>query len=284
MRVLITGKNGQLARAFAKKLKKPEFEVGAPDEESLDITKAGAVRAAIDEYSPDVVLNCAAYNFVDDAERDFETAFRINATGVKNLATACAESKSLLVHYSSDYVFDGTKDAPYTEEDEPDPVNGYGKSKLAGEQLLKESADQFLLCRTSWLFGEGKQNFLYKMLQLSGDNTVLSVVNDQTSIPTSTAEIVRLTLLAINKGLRGIYHLTPSGYASRYEVVKYLLSKLGMKNVVMPVSSDYFPSPARRPRFSVLSNAKLATDLGVTIPHWTEGIDWYAEKLNHYEV
>ncbi len=208
MKILIAGKNGQLGREFVKRLAAPVFEVDAPDETVLDITSIGAVRAVIGVSSrPDVVLNCAAYNLVDDAERDPGPAYAINAGGVEHLAAACREAGALLVHYGTDYVFDGQKGAPYTEEDVPRPINNYGRSKLAGEQILQETSARFLLFRVSWVFGEGKQNFLYKLLQWADDGRSLRVVDDQISIPTSTREIVRLTLLALKGGpLRHLPH------------------------------------------------------------------------------
>ncbi|MGD0232794.1 MAG: dTDP-4-dehydrorhamnose reductase [Syntrophorhabdales bacterium] len=284
MKILIAGQRGQLAREFARRLRTPEFEVEAPHEENFDITNGDAVMAFIGRIRPDVVLNCAAYNLVDDAERDPATAFRVNAEGVRHLAVACEETGSFLVHYSTDYVFNGQKGAPYTEEEEPDPINVYGKSKRAGETLLEETSCRFLLLRLSWVFGEGEQNFLYKMLQVAGKNRELRVVDDQVSIPTSTEEIVRLTLLAMDKGLSGIYHMTASGFASRYEVVRYLFERLGMTNGVIPVASDYFPSPAERPRFSALSNAKLSQEMGITIPGWKNGVDWYAKQIKEKGV
>jgi dTDP-4-dehydrorhamnose reductase len=277
MKILIAGKKGQLAQEFARRLSAPEFEVEAPDEEEFDITKADAVMRLIGGSRPDVLLNCAAYNLVDDAERDPGPAFAINATGVKHLAAACRETGALLVHFGTDYVFDGQKGAPYTEEDAPCPINNYGKSKLAGEQILQETLNRFLLFRVSWVFGEGKQNFLHKLLQWAEGGRVLRVVNDQVSIPTSTRDIVRLTLSAMQAGLNGAFHMTPSGYASRFEVARYFLTKMGMTNTLMPVSTDYFPSPAKRPRFSALSNAKLAGALGAEIPDWKSGVDWYVD-------
>jgi len=280
MKVLIAGKDGQLAQEFIGRLTRPEFEVEAPEEKELDITNKDAVRAIVGASRPDVVLNCAAYNDVDVAESDPDAAFAVNATGVKHLAAACREAGALFVHYGTDYVFNGHKGAPYTEEDIPDPVNIYGKSKLAGERLLAETLHRYLLIRVSWVFGEGKQNFFYKILQAARNNKVLEIVDDQVSTPTSTREIVRLTMLALDRGLRGLYHLTCTGHASRCQIIQYLAAKLGMTNTIIPVASDYFPSPARRPRFSALSNAKLAADLNVEIPSWMEGVDRYAERIS----
>ncbi len=279
MKILITGANGQLAREFQKALKNYDYTAMALDKESLDISDLNVVTEAFSRYNPDIILNCAAYNFVDKAEKDFDTAYKINAAGVRNLAVACKKNNALLVHYSTDYIFDGTKEDFYTEEDEPNPINNYGKSKLLGEKLLKEETDRFLLFRVSWVFGEGKQNFLYKLSESGKKNRVLKVVYDQISVPTFTKDIVILTMLAIDKGLRGVYHLTNSGYASRYEVARYFIERLGRGNLILPVNSDYFPSPAKRPYFSAMSNLKLSKNLDVNIPDWKMGIDRYIEEM-----
>jgi dTDP-4-dehydrorhamnose reductase len=279
MNILITGANGQLARDFQKELKNYNHEVTALDKKSLDISDLNVVTEAFSHYNPDIVLNCAAYNLVDKAEEDFDTAFKVNASGVKNLALMCKENNALFVHYSSDYIFDGTKEDFYTEEDKPNPINKYGESKLSGERFLKEVTDTFLLFRLSWVFGEGKQNFLYKLSEWAKKNRVLKVVSDQISVPTYTRDIVSLTMFAINKGLRGIYHLTNSGYASRYEVARYFTERLGLDNLILPVTSDYFPLPAKRPYFSAMSNLKLSRALGVDIPDWRIGINRYIETV-----
>lgn len=279
MRIIITGANGQLARDFQKALENYNYTVTALDKKILDISDLNIVTEVVSKYNPDIILNCAAYNFVDKAEEDFDTAYSVNASGVKNLALACKKNNALLVHYSSDYIFDGTKEDFYTEEDEPNPINKYGKSKLSGERLLKQETDNFLLFRLSWVFGEGKQNFLYKLSEWAKEDRVLKIVCDQISVPTYTRDIVSLTMFAIDKGLRGVYHLTNSGYASRYEVARYFIERLGMDNLILPVSSDYFPSVAKRPYFSAMSNLKLSKDLSVNIPDWKFGIERYIEAM-----
>jgi dTDP-4-dehydrorhamnose reductase len=278
MKFLITGANGQLAKEFRTALKEAGHETAAFDKGALDISNPDSVTETVSSCQPDIILNCAAYNFVDKAEEDFDTAYRVNATGVKNLASLCRQNNIFMVHYSTDYIFDGTKTDFYIEEDVPHPVNRYGESKLAGEKLLMEELDTFLLFRVSWVFGEGKQNFLYKLVEWARKSRVLRIVCDQISIPTYTKDIVNLTMFSINKGLKGIYHLTGSGYASRYEVARYFLERLGMDNLILPVGSDYFPVAAKRPFFSVLSNQKIANALNVDIPDWKVGIDRYIKS------
>jgi dTDP-4-dehydrorhamnose reductase len=273
MKFIITGAKGQLAREFLKVLKNDGHKIKALDKEGLDVSDSHAVSEAVSYFKPDVVINCAAYNFVDKAEEDFETAFRVNALGPKNLASACKRYDSLLIHYSTDYIFDGTKEDFYTEQDKPNPINNYGRSKLEGEELLKGEMDNFLLFRVSWVFGEGKQNFLYKLKEWAEKQKVIKVVSDQISVPTYTEDIVRSTILAIKEGLRGVYHLTNSGYASRYEVARYFFERLGSDRLILPVSSDYFNTTVKRPYFSAMSNVSLSEGLMLNIPDWRDGVD-----------
>ena len=275
MNILITGSRGQLATEFQGSLLKHNHEVTALDKQELDITDMKAVSDRVLRISPDVIINCAAYNYVDDAEDDFDSALKVNAIGVKNLAVSCREHSVSLVHFSSDYVFDGRKEGFYTEDDEPNPINRYGESKLQGENFLKQEAPEYLLFRVSWVFGKGRQNFLYKLSEWAKEKKILKIVYDQISVPTYTEDIVSITLFAIQKGLRGLYHLTNSGYATRYEVARYFLEKINMHNLIFPVPSDIFPSPAKRPFFSVMSNQRISRDLDVELPDWRLGIDRY---------
>ncbi|MBE0426135.1 MAG: dTDP-4-dehydrorhamnose reductase [Nitrospirae bacterium] len=279
MKFLVTGANGQLGKEFQKVLKDFNYGIVALGKEDLDMADLDKVKDAISRYNPDVILNCAAYNFVEMAEEDFDIAYNVNAAGPRNLAFACRKKKILLVHFSTDYVFDGTKEDFYTEQDRPGPINNYGKSKLLGEEFLKEESDNYLIFRLSWVFGEGKQNFLYKLLEWAKQKRVLKIVSDQISVPTFTGDVASITMFALNKGLRGLYHLTSSGYASRYEVARYFIEKLSLDNLVLPVSSDYFPSPARRPYFSAMSNLKLSKELNIDIPDWRLGIDRYIKTI-----
>jgi dTDP-4-dehydrorhamnose reductase len=279
MKVLITGAMGQLAQEFQRLLPLSRHTVLAPSEESLDITDLALIRSVIGDLHPDVVINCAAYNNVDKAETDFETAYRVNALGPDNLAASCMEHGALFVHYSSDYVFDGGKEGFYTEADETNPINRYGETKRAGEIRVMNAASQYLIFRLSWVFGKGRQNFLYKLAEWAGKNPVLKVVSDQVSVPTYTEDIAAITMLAIDRKVSGLYHLTSSGYASRYEVARYFLEKTGAKSIILPVTSDHFPSPAKRPYFSAMSNGRLSAELGCAIPDWKNAIDRYIQNI-----
>ena len=221
-----------------------------------------------------LTFNCAAYNSVDKAEEDYVSAVRVNSVGVRNLAFACNKHKAFLVHYSTDYVFDGEKeDGLYTEDDKPNPLNEYGKSKLMGEEFLKEETDRFLIFRTSWVYGEGKQNFIYKLMQWAENQEFLKVAYDEVSVPTSTRTLVDVTLRAIDQGLTGLYHLVNSGYASRYEWAKKILELKGIKKFIYPVSKDVFNLPAKRPKFSAMSNEKISKLLGIEIGEWGEEME-----------
>jgi len=279
MKILITGANGQLAREFQRHLNtSARYQPITLDKERLNISNLNLVSEALLHHRPSIVLNCAAYNHVDNAEKDYDAAFKVNATGVKNLAISCDKANALLVHYSTDYVFDGRKEDFYTEIDTPRPINNYGKGKLAGERLLAEETDNFLLFRVSWVFGTGRQNFLYKLTDLAKKNNVIKVVSDQVSVPTYTEDIVRFTLAALDKGLRGIYHLTNNGYVSRYEVARYYFDRLNLPNLILPVNSDFFKTAAKRPYFSAMTNFKLSNDLRQEIPDWRDAVDRFISR------
>jgi dTDP-4-dehydrorhamnose reductase len=279
MKILITGANGQLAREFQRYFERTgTHTVTALSKKELDISDFESVSGVLSSNNPSVVINCAAYNLVDRAEDDSDAAFRVNAAGVKNLAVSCRANSVFLVHYSTDYVFDGTKENYYTETDSTYPLNVYGESKLSGERMLAEETDNFLLFRVSWVFGQGTANFLYKLSEWAKDRDILKIVCNQVSVPTYTEDIVKYTIAALDKGLRGTYHLPNSGYASRYEVARYYIERLGLKRTVLPVDSIFFNERARRPYFSAMSNKKLSKELGVEIPGWADAVDRFIRK------
>ncbi len=284
MKILITGKNGQLGIEFVKSLSSTKNTVVALGHEELDIGNLSDVLKVIESIKPDIVINCAAYNQVDKAEEEYALAFRTNAVGVRNLAFACRRNRAFIIHYSTDYVFDGSKeDGLYTEIDRPNPLNQYAKSKYLGEIFLKEETDNYLIFRVSWVFGEGKQNFIYKLLTWAKKNPYLKVAYDEVSVPTYTKTIVDVTLEAINQKLSGLYHLTNSGYCSRFELAKFVFEQLEMDKFIYPVSSDIFNLPAKRPKFSAMDNSFISSILNIKIPHWKEAITNFV-KNKMYEV
>jgi dTDP-4-dehydrorhamnose reductase len=274
MKYLITGRNGQLAGAFIKKFEASSINFSAPDESQLDITNSATVADAVTAYKPDVIINCAAYNLVDKAEQEHDKVFAVNAWGPKYLAQAADKHKAVFVHFGSDYVFDGTKEnGLYTEDDPVNPLNEYGKSKLSGENLAREAGDNFLIFRLSWVYGEGKQNFIYKLTEWARNSEYLKIACDEFSVPTYTDTVVDMTLNSLDAGVRGLYHLPNSGFCSRYEWATFIAKHLGMKKFIRPVSMDIFNLPARRPKFSAMSNARLSGVLDVGIPTWEEAVE-----------
>jgi dTDP-4-dehydrorhamnose reductase len=279
MKYLITGKNGQLAGSFIRRFEDRSIDFLAPDESQLDITDGKTVADAVAACRPDVIINCAAYNLVDKAERDRDAAHAVNASGPGNLARAARRQKALLVHFGSDYVFDGRKEnGLYTEDDAPNPLNEYGKSKLTGEQAVLDESDRCLIFRLSWVFGPGKQNFIHKLSRWAADNEFLRIACDEFSVPTYTGTVVDCTLRALELGLTGRYHLTNTGFCSRYEWAKLVFSSLGINKFIRPVSMDTFDLPAKRPGFSAMDNKKIAGLLHMHIPGWEDGVQSFLRE------
>ncbi len=279
MKVLITGASGQLARAFIRRFQQDGTTFLAPPETQLDITDAGIVGAAVAAFRPDVIINGAAYNNVEAAEKTPEIAFRVNRDAVGILADAARQHGARLVHFGSDFVFDGNAEVPYVESDATAPLGVYGQSKLEGEAAALTAGEGSLLFRVSWVFGDGTQNFFWKLREWSRGKPSMRVVWDQVSVPTYTEDIVTVTLQALGQGLEGLWHLTNSGYASRVETARVFLREIGSDCTVIPVGSDAFPSPVRRPFFSVMSNRRLTERLQIRIPDWEDAVARFAHEL-----
>ncbi len=284
MKILIAGSAGQLGREYATKLEGSEHIVIAPDEKDFNIGDRESVCRQIDLTQPDVLINCAAYNLVDAAEKEYETARLVNALGVRNMAAEAKRANIPFVHYGTDYIFDGKKKAPYVETDEPSPLNNYGKTKLEGERFVREECDDFLIFRVSWVFGLGKQNFLYKVRQWAKTNTTLKIVSDEISVPTYTDTIVDCTLEALRKGLRGLYHLTSGGHCSRFELAKHFLSEMNIDVEILPDTMASFVFAAQRPGYSAMSCDKFVKDIGRAMPGWQDEISRFAARLKSLEA
>ncbi|MDW7998797.1 MAG: dTDP-4-dehydrorhamnose reductase [Thermodesulfovibrio sp.] len=269
MRYLVIGSKGQLGKAFCEHLEKRQENYLAFGREELDVTDFDKVRKILKEIRPDIVLNCSAYNLVDKAEVEFEKALAVNSFGPRNLALVCRELGAFLVHYSTDYVFDGKKEVLYTEEDSPNPLNKYGYSKWLGEkEIISVMENKFLVLRTSWVYGKGTQNFLYKLTKWAEESEYLKIACDEFSVPTSTKTIVEVTLKAIQSGLIGLYHLVNTDYASRYEWAKKFFKLRGVRIFIYPSYSADFKLLAPRPRWSSMSNLKICKELGIEIKDW----------------
>jgi dTDP-4-dehydrorhamnose reductase len=274
-RVLITGAGGQLGKEFVKVLSSKGIDFVALERKDLDVTNFEKVYRTLKEIKPYIVINCSAYNQVDLAEAEILQAFSTNAIGPYNLAITCREINAKLIHYSTDYVFDGIKKGLYTEEDQPNPLSQYARSKLLGEELVKQVLKDHLIFRVSWVYGEGEQNFIYKLLQWAREKEVLQIAFNEVSVPTYTGFIVEKTLKALEKGLTGLYHLVPRGYASRYEWAKLALKLFGINKILIPVQKEIFNLPAKRPDFSAMSCDKIEKDLGEGFEEW----DWVLTKV-----
>lgn len=291
-RVLILGANGQLGtelqRSFAS-----DYSLVPLGREALDLALPENIQDAIQRIQPQVILNAAAYTAVDRAESETEQAFAINARAPRMLADAAADSNALLVHYSTDYVFDGNKDEPWTEDDPPNPVNAYGASKLAGEEAIHQIGGRYLIFRTSWVYGPHGKNFLLTMLRLGRERERLTIVDDQFGAPTTSIDLARATRLIVDGVLAGrhgaapewagIYHVTCAGSTTWRRFAEAIFDRAGSlierRPQVIPIPSSEFPTPAKRPRNSVLSNAKLTEQFGVQLATWESALDEVMAEL-----
>ncbi len=276
MRLLITGCDGQVGTELTRQSVALGWEVKAVDRAELDITDFGAVNKVVRTFVPDAVVNAAAYTAVDKAENDRIAAFAVNRDGPKNIAVACADLDIPLIHYSTDYVFDGSKSDAYVESDPVAPLGVYGESKLAGELAVTENCPKHLILRTSWVFSAHGNNFVKTMLRLAGDREVLGVVADQTGKPTSAGEIARLTLAMLSRaeGNWGLYHLAQPDATSWHAFAEAVFDEAGKQGMLLNVrevraigTADY-PTPAKRPANSALHCGKLVSAFGIDIKPW----------------
>ena len=267
MRVLLTGRNGQVGWELARALQ-PLGAVLATDRSELDLTDVDAIGRTIREAKPDVIVNAAAYTAVDKAESEPQLAGHINATAPGVMAEEAKRLGALLVHYSTDYVFDGRKSSPYSEDDTPNPLSLYGRSKLEGEEHIRASACRHLIVRTSWVYGPRAANF-YRIIESKAlANEAMRMVDDQTSVPTTATFVAKYTAALLKAEAAGLIHLVPSGQASRYEFACEVVRILGSDSNVERAKSADFPSPAARPTYSVLDKHRAEKALGDALPDW----------------
>jgi dTDP-4-dehydrorhamnose reductase len=272
MRILIAGAKGQLGRALVRVA--PQHQLTALGHERLDITSADSVREAVRTTGPELIINAAAYNDVDGAESHANLADAVNALGPRLLALESAAAGIPLVHVSTDYVFDGATDRPYHELDPPHPLSVYGRSKLAGELAVQAQNPRHYIVRTAWLFDVDGKNFVNTMRALAGQQQV-RVACDQYSSPTYVTDLARGIVRIIENNQFGLYHLAGTGgAASRYELVSYLYSLLGVTTEVVPVSHREFKAAAVRPAFSALTSVRQPP---VVLPTWQEGVRAYCD-------
>ncbi len=253
--ILISGGNGMLATDLKRELEKENCKITSVDIDELDICNEKGVHGKLAALKPDILINCAAYTAVDKCETE-SIAYEINGTALKYLAEASANNKIKLIHFSTDYIFSGEFKNPIPEDWTPTPINKYGEGKLKGEQnILNTDGLDFLILRVQWLYGKNGKNFIDTMLKLSKEKTELNVVSDQIGRPTSTPYLAQLIIASLRADLKGIYHLGPSDYCSWYDLAAHVLKDTKCK--VKPIPSSAYPTPAKRPLYSVLGLDKI---------------------------
>lgn len=277
MRILITGCNGQLGNELSRQLSDKGHEIILTDIHNLDITDQGKVFTFVDGNTPDVIINSAAHTNVDKCETDEYNAFRINAIGAQNLSVAAYRVNAKIVQISTDYVFDGTGNAPKREYDKINPVSVYGKSKELGEKLVRDNNPKHFIVRTAWLYGEGN-NFVRTMLRLAKEKEEVSVVNDQFGSPTSTVDLARCILNLIVTESYGTYHGTCEGECSWYEFAKKIFEVKGLNIKVNAISTEHLNRPAPRPKYSVLENFMLKLIGLNSFRQWEEALEEYLKR------
>lgn len=279
-RIMLIGKNGQVGWELQHTLA-PLGEVAALDRQQLDLSDPKQIRERVREIKPNLIVNAAAYTAVDKAENDRGLAMAINGNAPGILAEEAKRIGAAVVHYSTDYVFDGTKITPYTEEDAPNPINEYGRTKLAGEQAVQASGTPYIIVRTSWVYGMRGNNFLLTILRLAREREELKIVNDQTGAPTWSRAIAEATGNILSGGQEhlcatsGIYHMTASGSATWYEFAKAIVkldpnAREQICKHIKSIPSVEYPTPARRPTYSLLSNSKLKDVFGYVLNDWEQ--------------
>lgn len=299
VKILLIGQNGQVGAELAAFL--PRLgRVVAPDRQRLDLSKADQIRHTIEEVQPQIIVNAAAYTAVDKAETDEEAARAVNAYAPAVIAEQAKKIGAALVHYSTDYVFDGSKNSPYDETDPTNPLGVYGKTKLAGEQAIRDSGVPHLIFRTAWVYATRGRNFLLTILHLASQHQELRIVRDQIGAPTWSRDVARATTSILGRFLEtgetppsfsqisGTYHMTARGIVSWYDFAQAILDEAGkappnlpwvvsamngrplQTRRVFPITTAEYPTPARRPSYSVLSNALLASTFGIQLPDWRE--------------
>jgi len=289
LKILVLGANGQLGRCFADQVALLDASVRLAGRADVDITDDVSLRHALQLFGPDIVINAGAYTLVDEAEINKEEARLVNHIAVANLAHACSDFNCWLIHISTDYVFDGEAFNPYLESCETNPKSEYGLSKLNGELAIQASDCQHLIIRTSWVFSEYGSNFMKTMLRVGSTNAQLSIVDDQIGCPTYAQHLAHSVVCLLPRLLEansfsGIYHYCGSDECSWYDFAQVIFEKarhLGFKvpDHIIPIKTEAYPTPARRPKYSSLNTDKFFNTFGISAPDWKAGVDNVFSKI-----
>lgn len=273
-KILVTGCNGQLGRAINEEYNNDDVCLINTDVAELDITDIDKVVAFVMEKKPDVIINCAAHTNVNACESQWDLAYKINAIGPRNLSIAATKAGAKMIHVSTDYVFDGTATEPYNEFSHVAPLGAYGKTKLAGEEFVKQFADRFFIVRTAWLYGDGK-NFVKTMLTLGKEKGEVSVVGDQIGSPTSAKELAKMIHVLEPTENYGVFHGTCEGYCSWADFAEKIFELAKMDVKVNHITTDEYPTPAKRPAYSVLDNYMLRLTTDFKFADWEDALKEY---------
>ena len=286
MNILVTGANGQLGHEMQRVAKSSNhnyiFTDVADGYEKLDITNIEDIRNMVKNNNVDIIVNCAAYTNVDKAESDYDTANLINNTAAGNLATAMKEAGGTLIHISTDYVFQGDRNTPCQEDWTTNPLGVYGKTKLAGEAAIATTGCNSIIIRTAWLYSQWGKNFVKTMQSLTATHDTLQVVFDQVGTPTFAGDLADTIAHIINTGQTnktGIYHFSNEGVCSWYDFAKMICKLSGNTCDISPCYSKEFPSPVKRPHFSVLDKRKIKETFGIKVPYWTDSLEVCMKQL-----
>lgn len=285
-KILVTGANGQLGKEFQRlKQDYPQFDFVFADRTVLPIEQQSKVNDFFSHMKPYACINCAAYTAVDKAESESEIAIKVNATAVGYLATAASVNNCLFIHVSTDYVFDGESSVPYKETDRINPVNMYGSSKSMGESLAQVHNPDSIIIRTSWVYSEYGNNFVKTMIRLMKERESLNVVNDQIGSPTYAADLAHAIMVVIGHTVsdsairKGIYHYSNEGTISWYEFAVAIKELIGSGCNVNPIPTSQYPTPARRPHYSMLDKSKIKSAFSIRIPGWRESLEKCIERI-----
>ncbi len=288
-KILLTGANGQLGRAILKEYANTEIDFYNTDiiategiDEVLDITKIEEVLSLVDKVKPDVIINCAAHTNVDKCETEIDLAYKINSIGPRNLSIAATKVDAKMIHVSTDYVFEGNGNRPYTEFDNPNPISAYGRTKYAGEEFVKEFATKYFIIRTAWLYGDGN-NFVLKMLKLSETRDEISVVCDQLGSPTSATELAKMIHVLEPTENYGLFHATCEGDTNWADFTDEIFRLAGRKTKVNHITSEQYaqlnPASAQRPKYSILDNYMMRLTSDFKMAHWKDAIKEYINAM-----